>query len=72
MMVCKSEFHHIVCDEQAFQELESSDFVSFKNLDYDFSELKESSANILFEELNFDKNKNVELEKHEETNELDS
>ena len=69
-MVCKSDFHHSVCDGQACQELEPSDFVRFGNLDYDFSELKQSSTDFLFEDLNFDKNKNVGLTKQEETNEL--
>ena len=58
MMVYNSEYHHSVSDEQAYEELIPSDFVSFENLEYDFSELKEFSAD-LFKDLNFDKNKNV-------------
>ena len=69
-MVCKSDFHHSICDEQACQEIVPSDFVRFGNLDYDFSELKQSSTDFLFDNFNFDKNKNVGLTKQEETNEL--
>ena len=59
-----------ICDDQACLELQSSDSIIFKNQNYDFSELEESSTAMLFKDLNFDKIQNVEPTKKEETNEI--
>ena len=47
MMIYDSEYHHSILDEQACKEIKPSDPVIFKNHDYDFSELKEPSADFL-------------------------
>ena len=69
MMIYDSEYHHSISDEQACLEIKPSDPVIFKNHDYDFSELKEPSADFSKTQIVI-KNKNEGLNKHEETNEL--
>ena len=70
MMIYDSNHIDSVCDDQACLELQSSDSIIFEKQNYDFSELKESSAAMLFKDLNFDKIQNFESTKKEETNEI--
>ena len=72
MMIYDSNHVSNICEDQACLELQSSDSIIFKNQNYDFSELEESSTAMLFKDLNFDKIQNVEPTKKEETNEIKS
>ena len=70
MMIYNSNHIDNICDDQACLELQSSDSIIFEKQNYDFSELKESSASMCFKDLKFDKIQNVEPTKKEETNEI--
>ena len=59
-----------ICDDQACLELQSSDSAIFEDQNYNFSEIEESSAGMLFKDLNFEKIPNVEPTKNEETKEI--
>ena len=70
MMIHDSNNISNICEDQACLELQSSDPIIIENQNYDFSELEESSASMLFKDLNWDKIQNVEPTEKEETNEI--
>ena len=70
MMIYDSNHVSNICDDQACLELQSSDSVIFEDQNYNFSEIEESSAGMLFKDLNFEKIPNVESTKNEETKEI--
>ena len=70
MMINNSKHTNSIIDDQACLELQSSDSVIFEDQNYNFSELGESSASMLFKDLNFEKIPNVEPTKNEETKEI--
>ena len=69
-MIHDSKYINSIYDDQACQELQSSDSVIFEDQNYNFSEIEESSVRMLFKDLNFDKIQNVESTEKEETNEI--
>ena len=70
MMIHNSKHTNSIIDDQACLELQSSDSVIFEDQNYNFSEIEESSAGMLFKDLNFEKIPNVEPTKNEDTNEI--
>ena len=70
MMIHDSNNISDISEDQACIELQSNDPIIIENQNYDFSELEESSASMLFKDLNCDKIQNVEPTKKEETNEI--
>ena len=69
-MIHDSKYINSIYDDQACQELQFSDSVIFEDQNYNFSEIEESSAGMLFKDLNFEKIPNVEPTKNEETKEI--
>ena len=70
MMIHNSKHTNSVIDDQACLELQSSDSAIFEDQNYNFSEIEESSAGMLFKDLNFEKIPNVEPTENDEANEI--
>ena len=70
MMIHNSKHTNSIIDDQACLELQFSDSVIFEDQNYNFSEIEESSAGMLFKDLNFEKIPNVEPTENDEANEI--